>query len=72
MIKFDYIGLNKYNNSNNIKPIDYLDKKYNILNNNKFLKINDNIYKLNKKYYYDYTSDNIQKHIVNNVVVKIN
>jgi hypothetical protein len=76
MIKFDYIGLNKYHNiytDNDIKPIDYLDKTYHTLNNNKFLKIidnNNNIYKINKKYYYDYTSDNIQKHIVKNVVVK--
>jgi hypothetical protein len=75
MIKFDYIGLNKYHNiykSNNINSIDYLDKNYNTLNNNKFLKIDNNIYKINKKYYYDYTSDNIQKHIVENVVVKSN
>ena len=72
MIKFDYIGLNKYNNiydDNNIKSINYLDKRYNTLNNNKFLKITDNIYKINKKYYYDYTSDNIQKHIIKKVVV---
>jgi hypothetical protein len=72
MIKFDYIGLNKYYNiyeDNNINSINYLDKRYNTLNNNKFLKITDNIYKINKKYYYDYTSDNIQKHIIEKVVV---
>ena len=72
MIKFDYIGLNKFHNiyeNNNINSIDYLDKRYNTLNNNTFVKISDNIYKINKKYYYDYTSDNIQKHIVENVVI---